>query len=121
MVWHLLADLVVGLHLLWILFLILGAFPGRRRRWVRVLHLGALTFSLALQLCGWICPLTGLEVWLRARGDPASGYAGDFLAHYAESLVYLRLPPALVLAATALIASLSVWAYWPAARTDTPA
>lgn len=113
MVWHLLADLVVGLHLLWILFLILGALPGRRLPWVKVLHLAALAFSLALQLFGWICPLTRLEVWLRAQGDPASGYAGDFLAHYAESLVYLQLPPAVVLAATVVIASLSAWAYWP--------
>lgn len=107
------ADLVVLFHLLWILFLIFGALAGRRLVLVKWLHLGALTFSVSMQLFHWTCPLTYLEVWLRHRHDPAVGYSGDFLAHYAEQLVYLRIAPSLVLVATLVVVGCSTWAYWP--------
>jgi hypothetical protein len=113
MLWRLAADLVVIGHLIWILFLIGGAMIGRRIRWIRWLHIAALTFSLLLQVFRWICPLTHLEVWLRRQADPSSGYPGDFLAHYAERVVYWSVPPWAVLLATVLIAGLSLWAYWP--------
>lgn len=113
MVWKLAADAVVVLHLLWILFIIFGALLARRIALVKWLHVAALAFSLGLQLFGWICPLTYLEVWLRQRHDPALGYTGDFLAQYAERLVYLPAPPEMVLAITLVIVGASAWAYWP--------
>src|SRR5574341_1842601 len=113
MLWNLAADLVVFIHLLWIVFIIGGAVIGRRTVWVKWLHVGALTFSFLLQGFHWICPLTYLEVWLRRGADPSAGYPGDFLAHYAERLVYLPAPPAAVFCATVLIVGLSLWAYWP--------
>jgi polyferredoxin len=118
MLFRLAADAVVIVHLLWIVFLVLGAWPGRRVAWVKWLHGGALTFSILLQLCGWVCPLTHLEVWLRARADSGGGYTGDFLAHYAEQLVYLTVPPHIVLLATLVIIGLSIWAYWPKERRE---
>ena len=111
--WTLAADFVVVIHLLWIAFLIGGAMIGRRIVWVKWLHGGALTFSLLLQAFHWICPLTFLEVWLRRQADSGGGYPGDFLAHYAERLVYLSAPPPAVFCATVLIVCLSLWAYWP--------
>ena len=111
--WTLAADFLVVIHLLWIVFLIGGAMIGRWIVWVKWLHVGALTFSLLLQVFRWICPLTFLEVWLRRRADPSGGYPGDFLAHYAERLVYLPVPPDAVLLATVFIVGLSAWAYWP--------
>ena len=116
MLWNLAADLVIVIHLLWILFLIGGAAIGRRTAWVKWLHVGALVFSLLLQLFQWTCPSTYLEVWLRRQADPRGGYPGDFLAHYAERLVYLPAPPPAVFCATVLIVCLSLWAYWP--RSD---
>ncbi len=116
MLWKLAADIVVVIHLLWILFIIGGALIGRRIVWVKWVHIGALVFSLALQLFGWICPLTYLEVWLRSRHDPSLAYAGDFIAHYAEGLVYLTAPPGIVLGATVIVIGLSTWAYWPSVR-----
>ena len=113
MLWTFAADAVVVIHLLWIVFIIAGASIGRRIVWIKWLHIGSLLFSLAMQLFHWICPLTRLEVWLRRRGNPTAGYAGDFIAHYAERLVYLPAPPQAVLAATIVIVSLSAWAYWP--------
>jgi hypothetical protein len=104
------AGAVVIVHLAWILFLIFGAFIGRYIVWVKWLHIAALTFSVLLQLFGWICPLTYLEAWL--RGDRDDAYAGDFIAHYAEELVYLQIPRAALFTATLAIIAVSAWAYW---------
>lgn len=113
MLFQLAADMVVIVHFLWILFIAFGAWLGRRVLWVKWLHIGALAFSVVLQISGWICPLTHLEVWLRTRSDRGLGYTGDFIAHYVERLVYLTVPPHLVLMATLLIVGLSLWAYRP--------
>jgi cytochrome c biogenesis protein CcdA len=113
MVFTVVADLVVLFHLLWILFLIFGAVLGRRWIWVKWLHLSALAFSVSMQLFHWTCPLTSLEQWLRRQHDPAPGYTGDFLAHYAEQLVYLRISPSIVFVATLVVVGGSTWAYWP--------
>ena len=108
----LLADLVVVLHLLWIVFLIFGAVPGHYRRWARNIHLAALAYSLALEIFGWTCPLTHLENWLRRIYQPESAYGGGFMAHYAQQLVYPDLPPALILAGSLLIVAVSLWVYF---------
>ena len=113
MFWKALADLVVVLHLCWILFIIFGALLGRRIQWVKWLHIGALIFSVGLQVFQWTCPLTWVEVWLRQQHAPGLGYTGDFLAHYAERLVYLQAPPDLVLGVTLVIIGFTTWAYWP--------
>src|SRR3990172_1056576 len=101
------ADLVVVIHLAWILFLILGALVGRYVVWVKRLHIGGLAFSLLLQVFSWYCPLTYLEVWLRARHDPSLSYTGSFIAFYAERLVYLEVPREAVLFMTGLLIAFS--------------
>jgi len=116
MFYQTLADIVVVVHLGWILFLIFGAIPGRRWRWVRWLHLGALAFSVALQSCSWICPLTYLEVWLRALAGNVEAYHSGFITHYAERLVYARLPRRAELGATIIIGVASLWAYFAPRR-----
>lgn len=113
MFWKIAADVVVVIHLLWIVFIIFGALVGRKYTWVKWLHLGALGFSLLLQVFQGICPLTYLEIWLRHRHDPSLAYAGDFIAHYAEQLVYLRAPREWVLAITVGVVVVTLLAYWP--------
>jgi hypothetical protein len=85
------ADAVVILHLLWIVFLILGALPGRRWAWVKWMHIASLAFSVALQVFSWICPLTYLEIWLRKLGG-AQPYEGTFIRHYVDQVVYAEIP-----------------------------
>lgn len=104
------ADAVVVLHLLWIVFLILGALPGRRRPWVKWTHLASLAFSMALQVFGWICPLTHLETWLRGRGG-AQPYEGTFIRHYVEQFVYAEIPRSALLAGTLIVIAFSLWVY----------
>jgi hypothetical protein len=105
------ADAVVVLHLLWIVFLILGAIPGRRWAWVKWTHLAALAFSIALQAFGWICPLTHVEAWLRRRGG-AEPYEGTFIRHYVEQLVYAEIPRGALFTGTLIVVTLSLWMYF---------
>ena len=109
--WLAAADAVVFLHLLWIVFLIAGAIPGARWAWVKWTHLAALVFSIALQLFGWICPLTHLEAWLRRQGG-ALAYEGTFIRHYLEQIVYAELPPTAIFIATVVIIAASLWVYF---------
>lgn len=103
MLYKILADSVVLLHLLWILFLIFGAFIGVRNRVIRIIHITGLFLAVALTVLGWYCPLTYLEVWLRAKHDPRLAYAGSFIIHYVERLVYLEISPAAILILSLLI------------------
>ncbi len=89
MIFKVLADIVVLIHFLWIVFLIFGAIPGVRYRAVKIVHLTALAFAFVIQVFGWYCPLTHLEVWLRLRYEPGLSYAGSFIIHYVEKFVYL--------------------------------
>jgi hypothetical protein len=110
MLYRVLADLTVLLHLTWILFLVVGGIWGRRRRLVRAAHLGGLGFAVVMQIRGWYCPLTHIEVWLRQKGTGRT-YAGSFIAHYAERLVYVELSPGLIFALTLVLVVFNVWLY----------
>jgi len=87
-----LADSVVFIHFLWILFLIFGGIWGRRNRLVRYIHIPGVIFASVVELCGWYCPLTHLEVWFRERQNTGYGYGGSFIEHYLEKLIYISLP-----------------------------
>ena len=105
------ADGVTVIHLGWILFLIFGAIWGRNVRFVKWLHLGGLLFSIILQVRGWYCPLTYLEVELRRKHDPSLDYAGSFIAQYAERLVYMEVPAQAVFVVTLGVIGFSLWMY----------
>lgn len=84
---HLLADLVVALHLVFILFAVGGGLLALR--WPRVvwLQLPAVLWGAFVEVTGRVCPLTPLENALRRAGGEAD-YAGGFVAHYVVPLVY---------------------------------
>ena len=82
-----LADLVVGVHLLFVLFVVLGGLLALRWQRVAYLHIPAAIWGAAIELAGWICPLTPLEHWLRRQGGSA-GYSGGFIEHYILPLLY---------------------------------
>jgi hypothetical protein len=108
------ADIVVAIHFTWILFLIGGAFIGRRVRWVMWTHRIALVYSVLLQAFSWICPLTYLELWLWNR-TPAGSYSGSFIAHHLEKLIYMEIPRGLVFALTVAVIVISAVVYYRAA------
>jgi len=81
------ADLVVLLHLAFIVFVVFGGVLALRWRWIPWLHLPAVLWSALLEFCGWMCPLTPLENWLRRAGG-AYEYSGGFVEQYLVPIVY---------------------------------
>jgi hypothetical protein len=81
------ADLVVLFHLAFIVFLVLGGALALRWRWMPWVHLPAVLWGALLEFCGWICPLTPLENWLR-HASGASEYTGGFVEQYVLPIVY---------------------------------
>jgi len=111
MSYKILADIVVIIHFLWILFLVSGAFPGVKNKAIKIFHISGLVFAFVIQIFGWYCPLTHLEVWLRAKHDPSLAYAGSFIIHYMEGFIYLEIPAWLVFSLTLLLIGFNVWFY----------
>ncbi len=119
MLFRVLADITVCVHLLWVLFLIAGSYWGRRYRKVMPVHAAGLAFAIVSQIAGWYCPLTFLEVWFRQQQAASQGYAGSFIAYYAERLVYLDLSPVVIFLLTLLLLGINAWVYRrPFARKD---
>lgn len=82
-----LADAVLVLHFLFVLFVVLGGLLVLRWRWIAWLHVPAALWGVAIEFGGWICPLTPLENQLRTRaGQPT--YEGDFIARYLMPVIY---------------------------------
>ena len=82
-----LADLVVLIHLAFIVFAVLGGLFIIWWRKVLYLHLPAVIWAGWIEFSGGICPLTPLENWLRGEGGQAA-YAVDFVGNYLMPLVY---------------------------------
>ena len=87
MIYHLLADLVVVIHLLFVLFVMLGGLLVLRWRVCAWIHLPAVIWAALIEFSGWICPLTPLENHLRIKGG-SSGYESGFVEHYIIPLLY---------------------------------
>lgn len=95
------ADAVLLLHASFVLFVISGlvlVLVGKalnwswiRNWWFRVSHLAAIGIVVAQAWLGVICPLTTLEMWLRRQSGDAI-YAGTFISHWLESILYYRAP-----------------------------
>jgi polyferredoxin len=81
------ADLVVFIHVAFIVFVVLGGVLALRWRWIVWVHLPAVLWGALLEFCGWVCPLTPLENWLRYAGG-TSRYSGGFVEHYVLPIVY---------------------------------
>jgi hypothetical protein len=87
MAYSLLADLVLLVHLAFLLFVAVGGLAVLRRPGLAWIHLPAVAWGVLIEYAGWICPLTPLEVWLRRRGGGA-GYEGGFIEHYVTAFLY---------------------------------
>ncbi len=87
MVYQSLADIVVVLHLAFVIFVIGGGLCALRWRKAIYFHLPAAAWGALIEFAGWICPLTPLENWLRKKGGE-SGYPGEFVEHYILPILY---------------------------------
>jgi len=87
MIDKILADLVVTFHVAFVVFVVTGGLLVLR--WPRLawLHLPCALWGAWVELSGWICPLTPLEISLRVAAGEA-GYTGGFLEHYVIPMLY---------------------------------
>ncbi len=111
MFYKLAADFAVLIHFLWIVFLIFGAFIGKRYLAVKIFHIAGLGFAVIIQILGWYCPLTYLEVWLRQRHNPLLTYSGSFIVYYMEKLIYIELSPTIIFVLTLILIPISTYLY----------
>ena len=87
MLYRALADAVVILHLIFILFVLaggLGVLWNKRFLWV---HLPALMWGVMIEFTGWICPLTHLEKIFLAKSG-LYPYHSAFVEQYILPAVY---------------------------------
>ena len=87
MFYGIIADIVVLIHLAFVIFAALGGLLFIWRRWFVWLHLPAFFWAVWIEFTGGICPLTHLENWLRIAAGQG-GYEGDFVAAYLLPLLY---------------------------------
>ncbi len=111
--YQLLADLVVLVHVAFVVFAVLGGLLAARWRRLVWIHLPAVIWAVIVEFFGWVCPLTPLENWLRRRGGQA-GYPSDFIAHYILPVLYpeeLSREVQICLGALVLLINLSVYTW----------
>ncbi len=87
MIYNILADLVVLIHFLFIVFAVGGAILALKWRWVIYVHLLCAAWAALIMMGGWICPLTPLENSLR-RSAGEAGYSDGFIEHYLIPIIY---------------------------------
>jgi Protein of Unknown function (DUF2784) len=105
-----LASTALGLHLLFILWVIFGALVARSRPLLRWVHITCLIWGILIEVLPWPCPLTLLENWLESRAG-IEPYRDGFLLHYLDGLVYPNIPSALLTVAGVAICALNLALY----------
>ncbi|PXW88406.1 uncharacterized protein DUF2784 [Nitrosomonas sp. Nm84] len=107
----LLADLVLIIHFLYVLFVVgslpviwLGAWlklPFVRNRWFRYAHLAAILFVVVESFLGVVCPLTAWENSLRqAEMD------GSFIQRWIHEIMFYNVPESVLTIMYVLFAGL---------------
>jgi hypothetical protein len=101
MLYLLAADALLLLHALFVGFVVIGlvlvliggarGWSWVRNPWFRLTHLAAIGGVVAQAWASIVCPLTTWEMALRARAGDAV-YAGSFVAHWLDTLLYYRAP-----------------------------
>jgi uncharacterized membrane protein YhhN len=120
MIYRILADVVVILHIGFVVFVVVGGFL--LQRWPRLIrvHIPVAIWGAMIEFVGWVCPLTPLENHLRRLGGEA-GYAGGFVEHYLLPILY---PGALTRNAQLALGlfvvgcnGVAYWLFWKRRRT----
>jgi hypothetical protein len=87
MIYRIAADVVLLLHLVFILFVVLGGWLVLRSPKIIWLHFPAAVWGAFIEFSGRVCPLTPLENHLRITSGSA-GYSGGFIERYLIPIVY---------------------------------
>lgn len=98
---NLLADILLVLHAAFVAFVVFGlvlilvgkafSWSWVRNRWFRITHLCCIGIVVVQSWLGIICPLTSLEMALRAKGGGTT-YESTFISHWLGELLYYEAP-----------------------------
>jgi hypothetical protein len=115
-----LADVVVVLHSLFVVFALFGGALVLWRPFIAIVHLPAAAWAAWVEFTGAICPLTPLENRWRS-GAGAAGYDGGFVEHYLIPALYpdgltSRMQIVFGVVVVVLNASIYGFAWWRAHR-----
>ena len=82
-----LADLVLIVHTLFIIFVVFGGLVVLK--WYKIIwvHIPCALWGALIEFLGWICPLTYLENYFREIGN-ANYYETSFIQHYLLPIIY---------------------------------
>jgi Protein of Unknown function (DUF2784) len=106
-----LADFVLVVHLLFIVWVLGGILLVRRYPKLRWVHIGSLAYSIFIEVVPWPpCPLTLLEQLLEERAGVAA-YQGSFLLHVLEEIVYPNVPVDLLVAVAVAFCAVNLFYY----------
>jgi hypothetical protein len=110
MTYRILAEIVLAIHLAWIVWVIAGAYFTRDRPFLTAFHIASLFWGLFVELGPWPCPLTLAEEFFEGRAgiDP---YRGGFLVHYLDSIVYPNLPEFVLIVTGVAVCVLNLLVY----------
>jgi hypothetical protein len=114
MIYRLGADLVLIVHLGFVLFVVLGGLLVWRWPWLIWIHLAAAFWGALIEFTGFICPLTPLEDCLRELGGEVR-YEGDFIGHYITEFLYpsgLTRPLQIGLGISVLLLNVLIYGYF---------
>lgn len=113
-----LADLVLIVHTLFIIFAVFGGLIVLKWYKVMWLHIPCALWGALIEFFVWICPLTYLENYLREIGN-GNYHESSFIQHYLLPIIY---PPGLttdiqillgtIVIVINLIVYCIVWYYW---------
>jgi len=81
------ADLLLVLHLAFIVFVVFGGFLVLKCEKVAILHIPCALWGAFVELSGRVCPLTPLEFYFRKMAGEGT-FSGGFIEHYVMPLVY---------------------------------
>ena len=130
MPYQLLADAVLCVHVALVVFVVAGlvlivggnllGWHWVNHWWFRLTHLAAIAIVVAEAWLGFVCPLTTLEMWLRAQARAAT-YTGSFIEHWLQRLLYYDAPGwvfTLAYSVFGLAVVVAWWVYPPRPATD---
>lgn len=116
MIFRIVADVLVLIHLAFVVFVAFGGFLVIRWRRLAWIHLPVALYGAVIEFVGFICPLTPLENRFRHLGGEA-GYAGGFVDEYVVRILYpAGLTREVSIALGVIVIALNVIAYATAAR-----
>jgi len=112
MLYQMLADSVVLVHLVFVAFAVFGGLLVLRWKRVVWVQIPAALWAALVEFAGWYCPLTPLENWLRAKAGEAA-YRAGFIEHYILPVLYpAELSAGVQMILGGAVVAINILVYW---------